>query len=95
MKNLAPNKGENKQNQHNDFEMKKIRTTHELLKEKKNEEPPKSVPVRNSFFMLAFRLHRSLLSFFFLFVLFTIFLFSRSNGEVKVNLPFFILLLQV
>ena len=35
MKNLAPNRGENKQNQHNDFEMKKIRTTHELLKEKK------------------------------------------------------------
>ena len=31
MKNLAPNRGENKQNQRNDFEMKKIRTTHELL----------------------------------------------------------------
>jgi hypothetical protein len=29
--NLAPNRGENKQNQHNDFEMKKIRMTHELL----------------------------------------------------------------
>jgi hypothetical protein len=32
MKFFAQNRGANKQNQHNDLEMKKIRTTHELLK---------------------------------------------------------------
>ena len=88
MKILAPNKGENKQNQHNDFEMKKIRTTHELLKAKKNEEPKFfNSQIRPSFFTPFTFI---VLCFLFLFNL-LIFLFSKDClTEVNVNLTIFL-----